>query len=84
VLEESGVLDDVTHGTAQHVDGLRLDVHAVEEDGALARLHHPVDHPKGRRLATAGGPDEHGDRAVRYIQRQPVDRHRAVRVPLGD
>ncbi len=82
VLEETGVLDDVTHRPAQGADRLPADVLAVEEDGPLGGLHHPVDHPQGRRLAAAGGPDEDGDRAVRYLQRQPVDRDRAVRVPL--
>lgn len=84
VLEESGVLDDVTHGPAQRVDRLLHDVDTVEGDGPLARLHHPVDHAQGRRLPAARGADEDGDRAVGYLQGEPVDRHRAVRVPLGD
>ncbi len=84
VLEEARVLDDVTHAPAQRVDRLLLDVDAVDQDGALAGLDHPVDHPQGRRLAAAGRPDENRDGAVRDLERQPVDRHRAVRVPLGD
>jgi hypothetical protein len=84
VLEESGVLDDVTHGTTQDVDRLPAAVDAVDEDGALARLDHPVDHAQGCRLAASRGADEDGDRAVGYLEREAVDRHRSVRVPLGD
>ncbi len=84
VWHQAGALDHVTDPQPQ-LDRIDLgDVLPVDRQRARRRVDHPVDHPHRRGLATAGRPDEHGQRPLRHLQRQVVDRDGAVRVFLGD
>ena len=61
VREQPDLLDHVTDMAAERH---RVDVHhvaPVHGDRARVGLDHPVDDPHRRRLAAAGGPDQHAD-----------------------
>ncbi len=78
VREEARLLDDVADGAAQFGRVLPGDVLAADLDDARGRVDHPVDHPKGGRLAATGGSDQYGDPALRHLQGEVVNCCRAV------
>ena len=82
VREQPGLLDHVADAPAQLRGVALLDVGAVEQDGALRRLHEAVDHPQGGGLAAAARADEDHRLPRGDLQVEPVDGHRPVRVPL--
>lgn len=73
------MLDDVADPEPQFHRVSGGDVDAVDRDGARRRFDHPVDHAQGRRLAAAGGPDEHGQLSTGHLQVEAV--HRVVPSP---
>src|SRR6185312_16296667 len=58
------------------------DVLAVDEDRALGRLDHPVDHPQRRGLAAPGRADEHRDAAGLDLEVKLVYGDGAIRIAL--
>src|SRR5207302_9645124 len=67
---------DVTVARRYVVDDAVADL-----DLALGDVLEPGQHPQGRRLATAGGPDQDHELGVPYLQRKGVDRDSVPREP---
>ena len=85
VREQRATLDDVADLAAQVVDLVVLDVVTVDRDATTRRVDEPVDHLERRRLAAAGGADEHDHLAGGDGKAEAADgRLRLARVLLDD
>jgi hypothetical protein len=84
VREQPGGLDDVADPPPELdlVDG--RDVLTVQDDPARRRLDEAVDHLQGGRLAAARGADQGDQGALRDVEVEGADGHRAVVVALRD
>src|SRR6266540_2774860 len=70
---------DVAVSRRHLVDGAIADADLSARD-----LLEPGDHPQRRRLAAAGGPDQHHQLAVRNLERELLDGDGSIRVDLAD
>jgi hypothetical protein len=78
VREEATVLDDIAHPPPQLGRVGPVDVGAVDADRPAGGVDETVDHPQRGRLAATGRPDEDGDLPGGTLDREVVDRERAV------